>query len=798
MRKLFSLLAAAVLVVGCTGGAFAESGNQYAGEITRDGWIKVAQADGPTLGCARDSGVRLLRDDGRAFKDLNKNGALDPYEDWRLDAETRAEDLARRMSVEEIAGLMVVCDGLSNNFAGKPDDSQKTALDSHIRCVRSDAASRSVEDQANWNNVMQAYAESTALGIPVQFYADLQNGSPKTGVSPWPDNMALAASFDPFLTREAYGQIAKEYRALGITTLFGPQADLATEPRWGSATGSFGEDPALASDMTAAAVNALQSTYDGEGGDIGWGADSVNAMMKHWPGDGAAQAGRASYDAAGSYTVYPGGAFETSLIPFIDGGLMLDGETGSASAVMTSYSIAWLEDAEYGESVGAGFSEHMIRLLRGYGFDGVICTGRDVVSGKNWGVEDLTRAQRVRRAIGVGVDQFGGEVKTDAILEGIALLMDEMGEEAGTARLRASARRLLLNSFRVGLFENAYLDVEQSKATVANGAATARAFAAQEKTIVMLKNDGAIRENASDDKPVAYIPLVFTPGFAGQTASSAVLPVDRALIEEYFTPVTDTVSDVWTGPADENGRPTLAYKDIIRASAEQLARCDLALVFARTPMSVSGRGVAGGFDIGTQSYIPISLQYGEYTADSDAVPRESIAGRILIKTTETPYGAQTVAYRENQSYYGHTAKADNATDLDMILYAAGNMPEEAKIIVAVNAAGPSSVAQMVVSEFERRADAILYGFNIDNRSFLAIAAGKREPVALLPAGLPKDMIAVESQWEDVPRDMECHVDAAGNTYDFAFGMNWSGVINDERVAKYKVAPLTGPAMQPVQ
>ena len=59
--------------------------------------------------------------------------------------------------------------------------------------------------------------------------------------------------------------------------------------------------------------------------------------------------------------------------------------------------------------------------------------------------------------------------------------------------------------------------------------------------------------------------------------------------------------------------------------------------------------------------------------------------------------------------------------------------------------------------------------------------------------MPKDIAAVEAQLEDVPRDMECYVDAAGNTYDFAFGMNWSGVIDDERVAAYSVAPLVEPA-----
>jgi beta-glucosidase len=57
--------------------------------------------------------------------------------------------------------------------------------------------------------------------------------------------------------------------------------------------------------------------------------------------------------------------------------------------------------------------------------------------------------------------------------------------------------------------------------------------------------------------------------------------------------------------------------------------------------------------------------------------------------------------------------------------------------------------------------------------------------------MPANMETVEAQFEDVPRDMECHVDSDGNTYDFAFGLDWSGVIKDERTAKYDVPPIVG-------
>lgn len=70
-----------------------------------------------------------------------------------------------------------------------------------------------------------------------------------------------------------------------------------------------------------------------------------------------------------------------------------------------------------------------------------------------------------------------------------------------------------------------------------------------------------------------------------------------------------------------------------------------------------------------------------------------------------------------------------------------------------------------------------------------MVAGQFEPSGLLPFQMPLDMNTVEMQLEDVPRDVDPYEDSQGNVYDFTFGMNWSGVIQDERVTKYNVAPL---------
>ena len=198
-----------------------------------------------------------------------------------------------------------------------------------------------------------------------------------------------------------------------------------------------------------------------------------------------------------------------------------------------------------------------------------------------------------------------------------------------------------------------------------------------------------------------------------------------------------------------------------------------------------------GYDYETDTYIPISLQYGEYTATSQDVRDPSLAGDTEEVAVENPYGQQTATSQENRSYYGQSAKIVNSSALDSILYASENVPEEASVIVAVNATNP-----MVFSEFESEVDAILMGFGINNELFFDIVTGAVEPSGLLPLQMPASMEAVEAQLEDVPRDMECYVDSAGNTYDFAFGLNWSGVISDERTETYAVEPLTTPEAVP--
>lgn len=744
--------------------------------LADDGFNVITQKKGQTLGYSSASGVAILEDKGYAFKDMNRNGVLDPYEDWRLPAAERAADLAQRLSIEEIAGMMLYSSHQSvpsgggmfggATYEGKPyaqsgarasdlSDAQKKFLtDDNLRAVLVTTV-ESPAVAARWNNNMQMLVEGMGHGVPVNISSDPRHETSATAeynygaggeISHWPTSLGLAATFDPALVEE-FGQIAsQEYRALGIATALSPQIDLATEPRWTRFYGTFGESPELDTDMARAYVDGFQtSTGKAEIAD-GWGYNSVNAMVKHWPSGGPEEGGRDAHYNYGKYAVYPGGAFETHLKPFTEGAFKLNGATGMASAVMPYYTISTGVDPS-GKNVGNSFSKYIITdLLREkYGYDGVVCTdwnitydnaGIDKFDGKCWGVEELTVAQRHYECLKAGVDQFGGNNDKGPVLEAYEMWVAEFGQESADERFRESARRLLMNSFRTGLFENPYLDPAVSAETVGKPEFMEKGYQAQLKSVVMVKNSGDVLPVKIADKPKVYVPQRYFPqmvNFFGMvTPERWEETFATELLENYYEPVSDP------------------------------AEADFAIVVIDAPTSGTGYS-AEDVKNGGNGYIPISLQYSDYTANH---AREvSLAGGDRLEKSA------------NRSYKGKSIKTANKADFQTVIDTKKAMGLKPVITIV-------STGKPFVPEFESYSDAILVSFGCQNQALLDLISGAVEPSALLPMQLPADMKTVELQKEDVPFDMECYVDADGNAYDFAFGLNWSGRIEDERVRKY--------------
>jgi beta-glucosidase len=742
-------------------------GEKYTTETMKD-FTLVKNEDGATLGYSPNSGVQILIKDRYAFKDLNKNGQVDTYEDWRLPVKERANDLAKKMSLEDIAGLMLYSShqslpggsrgfgsstyngktfGESGALASDLSDEQKKFLkDDHLRHVLITSV-ESPAVAAQWNNNIQAFAEGLYLGIPVNTSSDPRHGSDSYAeynagaggaISMWPGTLGIAATFDPTLMKQ-FGEIAsKEYRALGIATALSPQIDLATEPRWSRFDGTMGEDPDLATDLARAYVDGFQSTNGGD-----WGMESVNAMVKHWPGGGPEEGGRDGHFGYGAYAVYPGKNIKDHMQPFTEGAFKLDGPTKMAAAVMPYYTISTGE----GENVANGYNKYLITdVLRGtYGYDGVLCTDwgitRDMSSvskfeGKPFGVEGLSVAERHYKAIQAGMDQFGGNNDMGPVLEAYKLGAAEMGEEAMRARFEESAVRLLTNIFQTGLFENPYLDVEKTTGIVGNSEFMKAGFDAQLRSIVMLKNGNKILPMKTKQK--VYVP------------------------QRFIAPTTN-----WWGITTEpktvdafNMKVVANYFDVV----ETPEQADFALVGIQSPDG----GV--GYDEedlakGGNGYIPINLQYGPYTANT---AREvSLAGGSPLEDFT------------NRSYKGKSVTTVNTTDMQLVNETKSKMGDK-PVIVSIKVAKP-----MVFSEIEPSATAILVHMGVQDQALMEIITGATEPSGLLPFQMPADMLTVEAQFEDVPRDMKPYTDADGNVYDFAFGLNWNGMIQDHRVTAYK-------------
>ena len=747
---------------------------------TNKNYLTVNNSHGPVLGYSPASGVKILTIKGLHFKDLNRNGKLDKFEDWRLPVEERAKDLAAKMSIEEIAGLMLYSQHQSipaapvgfgaGTYHGKPfdattgnswelSDQQKQFLkEDHLRHILITKV-QSPEVAARWNNEMQAYAESLDLGIPGNNSSDPRNTASATSefnagaggtISLWPDGLAMAATFDPSIVQSFGETAAREYRALGISTALSPQVDLGSEPRWFRIAGTFGEGVQLNTDLARAYIDGFQTSKGADEIKDGWGYASVNAMVKHWPGGGPEEAGRDAHWAYGKFAVYPGNNLKDHLKAFTEGAFKLNGPTGKSAAVMPYYTISYQRDTVNGLNVGNGYSKYLITdLLRGkYGYDGVVCTDwlitanegaqPQIFAGKPWGMELKSIAERHFAVLMAGVDQFGGNNDKGPVLEAYRMGVAQFGETYMRKRFEQSAVRLLKNIFRVGLFENPYLDPDQSKMLVGNPGFMQRGYQAQLKSVVLLKNKNQVLPQSTGK--TVYIPKIYYPPvkdwWGNMTAARLDYPVELNLVKKYYM-VTD----------DPN-------------------KADFVLVFVNSPQSLEAGYDPHDRKAGGNGYVPISLQYNTYTA-SDAREHSIAAGDPAVDPSVT-----------DRSYKGKTVTVNNTMDLRTILDTKDAMKDK-PVIVVVSANKP-----MVVSEFEKSIEGLVMEFGVSRQAVLDIISGKAEPSGLLPVQLPANMQTVEKQLEDVPRDMECHKDSEGHIYDFGYGLSWKGVIVDDRTRKY--------------
>jgi beta-glucosidase len=455
----------------------------------------------------------ILEHHGLRFRDLNKNGVLDRYEDWRLSPSARAQDLVHRMTLEEKAGVMMHGTAPSAGPPGIPGGGtayDTAAIHKLIRDVGVNTfitrLSGDPRTLASQNNSLQEIAEGTRLGIPVTISTDPRNSFQYVagasvqsgGFSKWPETLGLAAIRDRALVRRFADIARQEYRSVGIQETLSPQADIATEPRWSRINGTFGEDPDLTRDLVKAYVEGFQH------GASGVDSAGVLAVVKHWVGYGAQKYGFDSHSSFGRFASFSGG-LDTHIKPF------LGAFAAHVGGVMPTYSI--LQGVTVSgrplEQVGAGFNRQLLTdvLRKRYGFQGIILTDWAITNdcaetcrngfpagerpsfaglGMPWGVEDLPKVDRFSKAVNAGVDQFGGTEEANVLVEAVR------SGKIAEGRINESVRRIAIQKFRQSLFENPYVDTAEAGRFVGNPQFQAEATAAQRRSLVLLENKNGI------------------------------------------------------------------------------------------------------------------------------------------------------------------------------------------------------------------------------------------------------------------------------------------------------------------
>lgn len=499
--------------------------------------------NGPTIGVT----VRpVIEQDGLYFKDLNGDGVLSPYKDWRRSPEERAKSLAAALSPEEKIGLLFVNSwkmgifqedktkvdetGLLNEEIVEKDESifnvektwgtTYTLKEMGIRhlILRQNP---SPEDLADWINQLNRTAEETGHAVPVMVLSNSRNEhgelvfgmNDAAGVfATWPGTMGIAAAVRGSgldLIDDFAECIRREWDAVGMKKGYMYMADVMTDPRWQRTYGTFGEDPQLICGILERLIPGIQGSEDGVT------TDGVAVTIKHFPGGGARENGFDPHYAQGQWNVY---RTENSLQKYHIPGFQTAVDK-KASSIMPYYAKPSLEksasqydrngDIMEMEPVGFAFNRAFIQgLLREQmGFDGYVNSDSGISNKMAWGVEELDVPSRIALAVNTGVDMISGSldvfsareayergingyytVQGHPVPEGYKAEQLILSEEA----LTRAAARTLKEKFQLGMFENPYRDPEQAKAVVAAKKHWDAAYDVHVKSVVLLKNSGQL------------------------------------------------------------------------------------------------------------------------------------------------------------------------------------------------------------------------------------------------------------------------------------------------------------------
>lgn len=724
----------------------------------------------------------IIEKDGKYFKDSNGNGVLDAYEDWRLDAETRAKDLVSQMSIDDKIGMMfnnsrgMGINAKEKDSTGLLDETEKkgdTSIFGQTETLGTTATIEELklrhfilrqnpepEDMASWINQMNYVAEGTDLGIPVLVSSNSRNENGQmtfgmndaSGVfSTWPGTLGLAAAAKGDLAAgkdasliSQFAEIGKsEWDASGLKKGYMYMVDTMTDPRWQRTYGTFGEDPNFIADAAERLVVGFQGSSEGVQ------PDGVALTIKHFPGGGARENGFDPHYKQGQWNVYQ---TEDSLRKYHLPGFEAAVDN-HVSSIMPYYAKPAPDKSEpqYDKNgkqlsmqqVGFAFNKEFIQgLLRDQmGHEGYVNSDSGIINNMAWGVEKLDVPERAAYAVNAGTDIIGDTNDVWSMREAYERSADgsksdyydtheiaygftkddvTVTEEA----LNQANERLLKEMFELGLFENPYRDPDEAKATVDTPENWDAAYEAHQKSVVLLKNKEEIlplSEKKLNGKRV-YVEYFSQNGGSDQTEA-----LRKNLESKYQMTLTDDYADA-----------------------------DYAILFVN-PSS-------GNYFSATAGYLELDI------CDGKTVHNVDEEGRPVAATHE-------------ETTLKDAGKIQTIADA---VHANGG-----KVITNVN-----FTLAWLLGNVEPYSDAVLAGFDTYADATMDVMTGKYQPSGKMPITLPKndDVIAVNADGvcvsrndvpgyakdQYMPESMKdengkayAYRDSEGNYYELNYGLTYS-------------------------
>ena len=500
--------------------------------------------NGPTIGVTT---CGVIVKDGLYFKDMDNDGVLSPYEDWRNSHEVRAADMVAHLPLKQQAGLVLntlwntplsmtlegakdengnivpskifkkynpdepVPPGILPGLDNRVDDGQvldnKLAAGVYRGEMRAEAAVAAL-----YHNLGTQYVEYEACQGGVAIPYSLHTNPINIG---YPDFLGFGAAvmgdgnFD--IVYDMAQTDRKMMAACGLHIMYGPQVDVSTDPRWPRNSGTYGERPEITAGITKELVRGYQ---DGEDG-LKKGA--IALTVKHFPGDGPAENGFEPHLPIGQWRLYPteGSMAKYHLPPFQAAFDM------KASAIMPDYSRICNDGRSVpqyykgkltsAEAVPSTYSKELITDLARdtMGFTGYVNSDSGITTTQIYGVEHLTMSQRYAKAISAGTDVIGGNYDSENIVKAV-----EEGSLPKADLDRANYRRLL-SLFQQERVDNPYLDpaeADRVRAENFEGAKKA-AYKACQKEVVLAKNHGGVLPMVKGKK-------VYVEVFSGENAGA--------------------------------------------------------------------------------------------------------------------------------------------------------------------------------------------------------------------------------------------------------------------------------------